>query len=134
MSEALIIALTALGSGGGATIILSILNKWMGKKEEQADHDAEIRDELRTDLKRVHDEVVELRRELDQEEEESYKWKRKYWALFELFSKLKMLTLSLAQDNTAVQQSVNMMAAPHEYHLTNERKTQADDCNPPQQK
>ena len=134
MPELLILILTALGSGGGTTILLAIVNKWLGKREERQDHDAQIRRELREDLTHSNDRVRELRRELDKEEDESYKWKRKYWALYELFSKLKMLTLSLANSDTTLQQSVNMMTAPHEYHLTNDRKAEADDCNPPQQK
>lgn len=132
MPETLVLILTILGSGGGATVILAVVNKWLGKREAKEDHDAEIRRELREDLAFSHAYVKELRSELDQEEEESYKWKRKYWALYELFGKLKMLTLSLAHNDTALQQSVNMMTAPHEYHLKNDRKAEADDCNPPE--
>lgn len=92
MSEAIIIAIIGLFSGGLATALLKILEKFLGKAKEKAEADSGIRSELRLELDRKLDEIKSLKDEMKVLEDAADKWRFDYWSLFEVFYQLKMIS------------------------------------------
>lgn len=114
MSEGIIIALIGLFSGGLATAILKILEKYLGKEKAKQDHEADMRTELRVDLDRKIKELNCLRAELRDIETELNQWRIDYWHLYESFFQLKILCYQSADNNPKLKEKLNITVAPHE--------------------
>ena len=114
MSEAIIIAIIGLFSGGVATGFLKILEKFLGKAKDKAEQDSGIRSELRLELDRKLAEVKQLKEEMRQLEAEADRWRVDYWTLFEVFFQLKVIGQLQAQSNPELKAKIDAILAPHE--------------------
>ncbi|QLF83434.1 hypothetical protein SEA_NICEHOUSE_221 [Rhodococcus phage NiceHouse] len=112
MSEAVVIAIIGLFSGGLATALLKILEKFLGKAKEKAEADSGIRSELRLELDRKLEEVKALKDEMKVLEDAADKWRFDYWALFEVFYQLKMISQQIA--DPVLKQKIEAILATHE--------------------
>lgn len=118
MSEAIIIALIAAFSGGFATGFLKILEKFLGKAKAKADADSGIRSELRLELDRKIKDVEALKAELRDLEKEVDKWRVDYWALYQVFFQLKLISQVIAQTDPDLKAKLDAILAPHEQTIS----------------
>lgn len=114
MPEGIVIALISLFSGGLATALLKILEKFLNKAKDESDYDSEIRTELRLDLDRRASELANLRDQISILTEEAQSWKVDYWALYEVFFQLKLMGQVMAQDSPELKTKIDLISAPHE--------------------
>lgn len=79
MSEALIALMAALFGGAG----LKIIEKVLGRNKERVDIATQLRDELRTEIGALKEELRHIDENLDQ-------WKRRYYSLLQHYNDIRV--------------------------------------------
>lgn len=127
MSEAVLVSLIGLFSGSFGIGIFKIIEKFMGRSKERQEADSGLRVELRLDLDRRAVEIMNLKKEIQELEAAADKWRLDYWALFEIFFQIKMLTLQVALDNPHLKAQLESILAPHEQKIMKELDERTED-------
>lgn len=117
MSEAVWISVIGLFSGGIGVGLLEILKHYVKRSDRKVEADQELRQELRLELDRKIAEIDALKQEMRKLEDAADKWRLDYWALFEIFFQIKMLSLQVAQTNPTLREQLEQITAPHEQKM-----------------
>lgn len=110
----MIIAIISLFSGGAATILLKLLETFLGRKKEKLSYESDLRKELREELERKEDTISDLKKEFDNLQQEVARWRIDYWELFEAFYQLKILGISISDSRPDLKKQIDEIMIPHE--------------------